>query len=40
LQAWLTEVRSAARARPVEAQLQRGPTGFSGSIVLSLGSPA
>lgn len=39
LQAWLIEVRSAARARPVEAQLQRGPTGYSGSIVLSLGGP-
>ena len=25
LQAWLGEARSAARARPVEAQLQRGP---------------
>ncbi len=37
LQAWLVEVRSAARARPVEAQLQRGPSGFSGSIVLALG---
>lgn len=36
LQAWLVEVRSAARARPVEAQLQRGPKGFSGSIVLAL----
>lgn len=37
LQAWLGEVRSAARARPVEAQLTRGPAGFSGSIVLVLG---
>lgn len=37
LQAWLVEVRSAARARPVEAQLQRGPKGFNGSIVLALG---
>lgn len=37
LQAWLGEVRSAARARPVEAQLTRGPKGFTGSIVLSLG---
>ncbi|MDM4766428.1 type II secretion system protein GspM [Pelomonas sp. SE-A7] len=36
LQAWLAEVRSAARARPVEAQLQRGPQGFNGSIVLSI----
>ncbi len=36
LQAWLGEARSAARARPVEAQLQRGPKGFTGSIVLAL----
>jgi len=36
LQAWLGEVRSAARARPLEAKLQRGPQGFSGSIVLIL----
>ena len=37
LAAWLTEARSAARARAVEAQLQRGPRGYGGSIVLSLG---
>jgi len=37
LQAWLGEVRAAARARPVEAQLTRGPKGYSGTIVLSLG---
>lgn len=37
---WLDEVRSAARARPVEAQLTRGAQGFSGSIVLMLGSGA
>ena len=36
LQAWLGEARSAARARPVQAQLQRGPKGFTGSIVLAL----
>jgi len=36
LQAWLGEARSAARARPLEAKLQRGPQGFSGSIVVSL----
>lgn len=40
LQAWLGEARSAARARPVEAKLQRGPKGYSGSIVLSLGGAA
>lgn len=37
LQAWLGEVRAAARARPVEAQLTRGPQGYSGNLVLSLG---
>jgi general secretion pathway protein M len=37
LQSWLGEVRSAARARPVEAQLTRGPKGYSGTLVLSLG---
>lgn len=37
LQAWLGEVRAAARARPVEAQLSRGPKGYSGSLVLTLG---
>lgn len=40
LQAWLGEVRSAARARPVEAQLQRGPRGYTGTIVLALGGTA
>lgn len=40
LQAWLGEVRNAARARPVEAQLQRGPNGYSGSITLALGGAA
>lgn len=37
LQAWLGEVRGAARARAVEANLQRGAQGYSGSIVLALG---
>jgi general secretion pathway protein M len=37
LKAWLGEARSAARARPVEAQLSRASTGYSGTIVLSLG---
>jgi general secretion pathway protein M len=40
LQTWLGEVRSAARARPVEASLQRGPQGYSGSVVLTLGTAA
>ena len=37
LRAWLNEARSGARARPVEATLQRGPTGFTGSVTLTLG---
>jgi general secretion pathway protein M len=40
LQSWLGEVRAAARARPVEAQLTRSAQGFTGSIVLSLGGGA
>ena len=40
LLAWLGEVRSAARARPVQAQLQRGPKGYSGTIVLALNGAA
>lgn len=36
LAAWLAEVRSAARTRPVEAQLSRGAAGYSGTVVLSL----
>ncbi|MDN3921153.1 type II secretion system protein GspM [Roseateles violae] len=41
LQAWLGEVRNAARARVISAQLQRGPQGFSGTLVLALsGVPA
>jgi general secretion pathway protein M len=38
LRALLVEARSAARARPVEANLTRAPGGFSGSLVLSLGA--
>jgi general secretion pathway protein M len=38
LRAWLNEARSGARARPVEATLQRGPTGFTGSVTVSLGA--
>jgi len=37
LRALLVEARSAARARPVEANLTRAPGGFSGTLVLSLG---
>jgi general secretion pathway protein M len=36
LQAWLVEARHAARAQPVEAQLQRGAGGYLGSITLAL----
>jgi general secretion pathway protein M len=37
LRAWLNEARSGARARPVDAQLQRGPLGYSGTIGVTLG---
>lgn len=36
LRNWLGEVRSAARARPVEAQLLKGAAGYSGSISVAL----
>ncbi len=40
LRNWLVEVRSAARARPVEAQLLKGASGYSGSISITLaGTP-
>ncbi len=38
LRSWLLEARSAARVRPSEAQLTRGPQGYSGTIVVMLGS--
>lgn len=37
LRAWLQEVRSGARARPIEAQLQRGQQGYSGTLSVTLG---
>ena len=37
LRAWLNEARSGARARPVEAQLTRGTSGYSGTLSLTLG---
>ena len=37
LRALLVEARSAARARPVEANLTRAAGGFTGTLVLSLG---
>jgi general secretion pathway protein M len=38
LRALLVEARSAARARPIEANLTRAPGGFTGTLVLSLGA--
>lgn len=38
LRSWLELARSAARARPVEAQLSRGPGGYTGSLVVALGT--
>ncbi len=37
LRAWLNEARSGARARPIDATLQRGPAGFTGSVTVTLG---
>lgn len=37
LRGWLSEARSAARARPVDLQLTRGGSGFSGSVVVLIG---
>jgi general secretion pathway protein M len=36
LRNWLGEARSAARARPIEAQLLKGVSGYSGSISVAL----
>ena len=38
LRDWLAEARSNARARPLEANLTRGPQGYNGSIVVALPS--
>jgi general secretion pathway protein M len=35
---WLNDVRAGARARPLEVQLSRGPQGYSGTVVVGLGS--
>jgi general secretion pathway protein M len=40
LRSLLAEARSAARARPVEAQLVRGPKGYDGTLTLSIGGPS
>lgn len=37
LRAWLGEARSAARARPLEAQLLKAASGYSGSITVGIG---
>jgi general secretion pathway protein M len=37
LRDWLAEARAGARARPIEANLTRAATGFSGTLVLGLG---
>ena len=37
LRAFLIEARSGARARPLEAQLQRGPQGYGGTLSFSIG---
>jgi len=38
LRDWLAEARTGARARPVEAALARSASGFSGTLVVALGS--
>lgn len=38
LRDWLSEARSASRARPVEVTLTRSPNGYSGSVVVTLGA--
>jgi len=37
LRGWLSEVRSGARARPIEANLTRGAGGYNGTIVVAVG---
>ena len=37
LVAWLAEARSAARARPQEAQLARAGSGYSGTVTVTIG---
>lgn len=40
LRAWLGEVRSGARARPIEAQLVKSGNGYGGTVTLAVGTPA
>jgi general secretion pathway protein M len=37
LNEWLAEARSGARARPLEAQLVKGPNGFNGTVTMQMG---
>jgi general secretion pathway protein M len=37
LRDWLSEARSGARARPVQAQLTRGDNGYSGTLAVAFG---
>lgn len=37
LRAWLGEVRSGARARPIEAQLVKSANGYGGTVTLAVG---
>ena len=39
LRAWLGEVRSGARARPIEAQLVKAAGGYGGTVTLAVGTP-
>ena len=34
---WLTDIRSSARARPIEASLSRAAQGYTGTVVVTLG---
>lgn len=38
LRDWMSEARSGARARPIEASITRGPQGLMGTLVVALGS--
>jgi general secretion pathway protein M len=37
LRGWLAEARSGARARPLEANLMRSGSGYSGTLVVAVG---
>lgn len=40
LRDWLAEARSGARARPLEASLSRGASGYNGTVVVAVGGAA